>query len=196
MCELHPTVFHLLKYYTYYDDESFEKLYKKDDLSGMLFAIHKRDVIQAYKDVFEYLTDDMKYKSFLNVYTRAEYNFRTLTIKILEELKRLKPNSVIQKLSKYTDDKGFITIYRGECTKSTSLNKSLSWTLDKEKAEWFARRFLLTGETGTVYTAKANIKNVIGFYSGREESEVIIRYKYLEPISTDEVYYKNKEKAI
>ncbi|ACL77258.1 hypothetical protein [Ruminiclostridium cellulolyticum] len=186
MDQLQPIIFYLLKYYTYYDEDNFRELYVKNDLKGMFFAIHKRDVIQAYKDVFQYLPDDIKYKAFFNVYTRAEYNFKALTIKILDALKKLRPDSVIQELSKYADDKGYITIYRGECTKSTPVNKALSWSLDKDRAEWFARRFLFGDNVGYVYSAKVKINDVIGYYNGRDESEVIVRYKYLMLISSDE----------
>ena len=191
MSKLEPIVFHLLKHYTYYDTESFEKLYNEGNLSMMFFAIRKVDVINAYKDVFQFLPDEIKYEAFFDVYTRAEYRFTAFTIKILEAVRKLRPDSVIQELGKFADDKGFITIYRGECTKSTPVQKALSWTLDKEKAVWFAKRFLCLAsdieKIGYVYTAKVNLKNIIGYYDGRKESEVVVRYKHLEIISTEEV---------
>ena len=186
--KLKPIIFHILNHYTYYDTEHFEELYKKGDLSAMFFAIAKGDVIQAYKNVFRWLPDDMKYEAFLDVYTRSEYNFNKLTIEILELLKNLRPKSVIEELSTYADNKGYLTIYRGECTKSTPLKKALSWTLDKECAKWFAKRFLLESEIGYVHKAKVNINNVIGFTQARDESEVIVRGKYMEIITKEEVF--------
>ena len=109
-------------------------------------------------------------------------------------MKKLRPESVIQEVSKFSDEKGFITIYRGECTKSMPIKKSLSWTLDKERAVWFAKRFLFEG-VGYVHSARVNIKNVIGTYDGRNESEVVVRYKYLELITTEEVYPDKEHKA-
>ena len=49
--------------------------------------------------------------------------------------------------------------------------EALSWTLDKEKAEWFAHRF---GEDGTVYQARIGKEHILAFFNARNESEVII----------------------
>lgn len=58
--------------------------------------------------------------------------------------------------------------------------KALSWTLDRDTAEWFAHRF---GESGTVYEAQIQKKHIYAFFSGRNESEVIVDPKHLTEIT-------------
>lgn len=73
-----------------------------------------------------------------------------------------------------------ITIYRGLTTFNARNVKALSWTVDKRKAEWFAHRF---GENGTVYTAQIKKADVLAFFMGRNESEIVLNPKKLEQIS-------------
>ena len=58
--------------------------------------------------------------------------------------------------------------------------KALSWTLDKDTAEWFAHRF---GENGMVYEAQIQKKYIYAFFNSRNESEVIVDPKHLIAIA-------------
>ena len=62
-----------------------------------------------------------------------------------------------------------VTVYRGTYLKATT--KALSWTTDKSKAEWFARRF---GEGGKVYEATINKKDIFAYFPSAGESEVVL----------------------
>jgi len=73
-----------------------------------------------------------------------------------------------------------VTIYRGVTPYNAENVKALSWTLDREKAEWFAHRF---GEDGTVYEAQIDKKHIYALFNGRNESEVIVDPKYLMNIA-------------
>lgn len=66
-----------------------------------------------------------------------------------------------------------------ECSYNAKNIKALSWTLDRETAEWFAHRF---GEEGTVYEAQIPKKYILAFFNGRNESEVVVDPKHLEQI--------------
>lgn len=63
-----------------------------------------------------------------------------------------------------------IVVYRG-INKHGSV-EALSWTLDKEQAEWFANRFEMFGITGTVYQANIKKEYVLAYFS-REQEAVI-----------------------
>ncbi len=52
----------------------------------------------------------------------------------------------------------------------------ISWTLDREKAEWFATRFT---EDGVVYSAKVKSNDILYYISDRGEKEVIVDPKRL-----------------
>lgn len=72
-----------------------------------------------------------------------------------------------------------VTVYRGVTSYNAKNIKALSWTLDRETAEWFAHRF---GEEGTVYEAQIPKKYILAFFNGRNESEVVVDPKHLEQI--------------
>lgn len=62
-----------------------------------------------------------------------------------------------------------ITVYRG-CTSAGK--RGVSWTLDSERAAWFARRFKLAGEH--VYAAEVPPSGVLAVLDDRGEGEVVV----------------------
>lgn len=65
-----------------------------------------------------------------------------------------------------------LTVYRGFFGRRA---KSLSWTLDRNVALWFANRFKdVFNEPRYLIEGTASKKDVIAYFAGREESEVII----------------------
>lgn len=77
-----------------------------------------------------------------------------------------------------------ITIYRGVEENKKNSTKALSWTLNKDKAKWFATRY---EDKGTMFTAKIKKEDVLAYFNSRKEEEVVIDYDNLELISTEEV---------
>lgn len=75
-----------------------------------------------------------------------------------------------------------VTIYRG-CQKGGK--EGISWTLDKTKADWFARRWLREDEHGYVYTAKINKKDIIAYVDARHEKEVIIDFRKIYDVKRE-----------
>lgn len=67
-----------------------------------------------------------------------------------------------------------IMVYRGIQKDATT--NALSWTLDKNVAEWFANRF---NNNGTVVEVTINKKYVFAYINGRNEKEVVVNYKKL-----------------
>ena len=75
-----------------------------------------------------------------------------------------------------------VTVYRGVTSYNAKNVKALSWTLDENVAQWFARRY---GEQGTVYQAQIHKDHIYAIFTGRNESEVIVDPKHLvniEPV--------------
>lgn len=72
-----------------------------------------------------------------------------------------------------------VTVYRGVSEYNKNNIKVLSWTLDKEKAEWFANRWKTIGY---VYQAKINKNDIIAFCDQRAEKEIIVNYNKLYDI--------------
>ena len=62
-----------------------------------------------------------------------------------------------------------VTIYRG-CQKGLN-EDGISWTLKRDKAEWFATRF---GKKGVVLEKEVSKRDIIAVFTGRNEFEVVI----------------------
>lgn len=70
-----------------------------------------------------------------------------------------------------------ITVYRG--IRGRGSLKALSWTIDIEQAEWFARRW---GKNGKVYSAIVRREDVLAVFTSRGESELVVDYSKLQDI--------------
>jgi hypothetical protein len=171
----------------YGKDIEENNIYEELKKYGIFAVVRERGYcIDAFKDLFNYLPDSLKYRLFIEAYKSSDYGFRRLRYNyILDEIKRLLPKRVIEVLKKKADGDNCIVIYRGESTESTHVHKALSWTLKYDKAVWFAKRFNFTKQ-GIVYTARININNVIA-YIGDGEKEIIVRHKDLIIIKKEAV---------
>lgn len=74
-------------------------------------------------------------------------------------------------------------VYRGLMERAST--KALSWTLDINKAVWFAKRF--NNKKGKVYKALCHKKDILAYLSNRGESEIVVDWKKLENI--EEISY-------
>lgn len=74
-----------------------------------------------------------------------------------------------------------VTVYRGQSHQGRYYN-ALSWTLDGEKAMWFANRFHSETNQGTTYKAVIDKKYIYAYLDERGESEVILDFTKLENI--------------
>lgn len=74
-----------------------------------------------------------------------------------------------------------VTVYRGVTPYNAKNVKALSWTLNRDTAEWFAHRF---GEQGTVYEAQIPKEHICAVFLGRNEAEVIVDPKHLQDIAS------------
>ena len=75
-----------------------------------------------------------------------------------------------------------VTVYRGLGTLNATNIKALSWTLNAEKAEWFANRFDFGQGNGKVYRATIKRKYIFAYFNERQEHEVIVDYNRLKNI--------------
>ena len=67
-----------------------------------------------------------------------------------------------------------LNIYRG--ISHPNKDGGMSWTIDRNKAEWFARRF---GNHSRVLTGRVTRDAVYAFFLGRGESEVVVDPEYI-----------------
>lgn len=75
-----------------------------------------------------------------------------------------------------------IGVYQG-CT--TDRDDGWSWTIDQDRAEWFARRFaLLEGSTPFMRHGRVNKSDVLAYLTNRNEDEIIVAPEHVEVIET------------
>lgn len=138
---------------------------------------------------------ETKRKALLSTRVCTEYNFEGLdnylisidkhfeTRDDLEDIKLLKffyneKNSKVER-----NAQGKIKIYRGQTPKSTKYTKALSWTLDRQVAEMFAKRFNSKGRK-LLLTGYVDIDDVLAFITDTEEAELLVRSKNIEQIES------------
>lgn len=63
------------------------------------------------------------------------------------------------------------TIYRGQRKGDPA---GISWTLDKDRGIWFANRLRREGETGQLVTGLVRRADVLGYFTGRGEDEIVV----------------------
>jgi hypothetical protein len=71
-----------------------------------------------------------------------------------------------------------ITVYRGVNALSYVVG-GLSWTLDRELAEWFGRRFISDLWPGLVIEGQVLRRRIIALFQTRRESELLILPRYV-----------------
>lgn len=69
-----------------------------------------------------------------------------------------------------------VTVYRGVTSYNAKNVRALSWTIDKDRAKWFAHRFQ---ENGIVYTAQIRKAQILAVFASRGESEIVLNPKGL-----------------
>lgn len=81
----------------------------------------------------------------------------------------------------YTDLEPEFVVYRGVAVGRNP--DGLSWTMNYDKAEWFANRFTSHGqEAGYVFKAIAKKEDVLAYFNTRGEEEIVINPKTLTNI--------------
>ena len=91
--------------------------------------------------------------------------------------------SLPDNLEQLSDD-DMITVYRGVRVNNY---KGLSWTTDKQCAEWFAKRFGISEEKSYVFTGQIKKKDIIAFFDNRNEEEIVCDYRKVKDIRCEEI---------
>lgn len=109
-----------------------------------------------------------------DAWTVSEFPSRDVNVSI-NELCRMFRTTQKEKLmnenefSLYESLPNQIEIYRGE--RSRGDRKGLSWTLDRNIAEWFAKRFQ---NNGYVKSGIAYKEDILAYFNCRNEKEIVI----------------------
>lgn len=134
-----------------------------------------------YKETKRYASEEDAGAFLTNVWRAVENPNAEVNETMFQKLKMFKEISQEylmdeEELKKFYELPEIVTVFRGLQGPRTKI-KALSWTLDKDKAEWFANRWK---KGNGVYQATINKKYIIACFE--YESEVIVDYRRLENI--------------
>jgi hypothetical protein len=97
------------------------------------------------------------------------------------------PHSFFQRTGYVSDTEtrlqGLLTVYRG-CTQS---DLGLSWTLDFERAKWFASRFADDMDSRYIFRAQIHADEIWGYFEDRNEKEVVVNPACLRHLERGEI---------
>jgi len=125
-------------------------------------------------DKLFYLQNILSEQEYINVvkdwYTQTEIVYQDLQLWIdtFKSIKNTKLLMDYDELNYFNNLPEKIVIYRGGVSK-----RGISWTLDKDIAEWFANRFKAINKGGQLFEKKVFKNDCIAYFNGREEEEII-----------------------
>lgn len=139
--------------------------------TGVFFKFTKDYMcVEDYTEFLVELWTSMEYPNVDNNVTRRE--FISYWKKV--DTKYIYSKEDIELLDSLPEE---FSIYRGLMPRAKK--EALSWTLDLDKAIWFAKRF---NNHGKVYEAKVKKEDILSYLSNRGESEIVVDYKKLKDI--------------
>jgi hypothetical protein len=135
--------------------------------------LHERPYrLLAFVDIKRNLNNKNYWKLLSNIWTDTENSYQDLETwrKLFQSKRNHKENLMDeQELETLESLDNELVVYRG-CVKNLNEN-GLSWTLDKNQAKWFANRF---EKDGVVIEKRISKKNIVAYFNGRNEEEVIV----------------------
>lgn len=136
-------------------------------------------------NIFSFLEDimpaEVKRKIALEHYTHHGDQYPIIRKHVRNSLKA-RPENWREKLPEAVRHLDSFTVYRAGLESLDKAKYSLSWTLSRDVAEWFAnRQKFLYGQLGHIYRATISAEKVIAFDNGRNEFE-IIQYRNVKNI--------------
>lgn len=157
---------------------------KNKEYDNLFMLIERKYRIEAFLRLFELyeyeeisISNKDLYEIFADVYTDSESGFSNFSKEDVELLLSMNPADYKSKIK--TDDKGYVTIFRGESGELTE-HEVYSWTLSKEVANWFANRYDDT--EGYTLKGKVKIDNIRAYFTDRNEEEVIVFSEDIEDV--------------
>ena len=156
-------------------------LQKKRDLDKALeeknynrvVYLHERPYrLQAFIQIAKYLSDEKYWSLLASIWTDTENAWQNLDEwRKLFNSSRPKRQRLMDRdeVLAYDSLPDTVKIYRG-CQKGIN-EDGISWTLKRDKAEWFATRF---SKDGLVLEKEIQKKDIIAVFTNRNEFEVIV----------------------
>lgn len=157
--------------------EQIKATIDESDLTGICLMLNKPYIL-TFISYIESMLSDEELGVILGTFWTAIENItgdsNVNGMEIVKWFKRADKKSLMneEELLVYESLPEEVTVYRGVTSYNRKKEKALSWTLDYEKAVWFANRFS-TG-TGEVWTMTVPKKRILCYFDGGSEQEAIV----------------------
>ena len=149
-----------------------------EDAGSIFLQINKSYGFSLLAETQSYLTQREFSELLKEIWTTANFPNNEDIDLLMDLFKKAKKEFLMSEedLNKFNSLPKVITIYRGLQDEDSEV-EVLSWTLSKEKAEWFANRRNIKNE---VYQAEINKSDVFMFNNDRKEEEIVVNpYKLI-----------------
>lgn len=138
--------------------------------------IHERPYrLQAFMEVRERMDDSCYWNLLRDIWIDSESPYINIEVwkRLFSNKRRKKKRLLIDKADRkaWKELPDVLTIYRG--VQHDGPDTGMSWTLSKEKAIFFAKRFANGKETGRVLEKQICKSEAIAYFNGRSEQEII-----------------------
>lgn len=149
-----------------------------EDWCGYIFLHERAYRLEAFKKVASLMTDAEYWACLAKTYTDLEglHSVKRSILKLLRSQRpcrdRLMDDAERAALAQLPD---VVTIYRGYDHRNGA--KGISWTLSKDKADWFANRW--GGRGAVVATGQVNKADILAHFIGRQEAEVVVDPRHI-----------------
>ncbi len=157
--------------------EQIKATIEESDLRGICLMLNKPYILTFISYIESVLSDEelgMILGTFWTAIENITGDSNVNGMEIVKWFKRADKKSLMneEELLVYESLPEEVTVYRGVTSYNRKKEKALSWTLDYEKAVWFANRFS-TG-TGEVWTMTVPKKRILCYFDGCNEQEAIV----------------------
>jgi hypothetical protein len=149
---------------------------QQGDVDELLMLLDNTRELCFVADNIAWLKSLGKYEhALLNAYTDTRLNFSRWSLDVLKHLFEVADRPALLAAGDPLPGPGPFTVFRGVAgTGAKRRLRGISWTADRDKAIWFAKRFAARGlECPTVFQTEIEAARVFACYNGRSEQEFL-----------------------
>lgn len=147
-----------------------QKYISKNEYENAFGIMESKIRALRFVEMFEEIPDNQKFEVFSYIYTQEDYASKVFSSDFMRKVLTFN-TELFKKKDFEIDEEGYIRIYRGMTTKSTEINKTFSWTTNYNVAIKFANKF---DSFKCIYSGKVKLENIKGYFTRRNEFEVIV----------------------
>ena len=164
---------------------------KADDVNRLLLIIRTPYWLTFLKHIKPYLSKNDFDKMLGDIWVQSENPNGDVNVSVRTSASYFRrANKKIlmtpEEMEVYDSLPDTLTVYRG--VSPGRVENGLSWTANKEKALWFAKRFRSRGRNGVLLSGTVRKKDVLAYLNRRSEDELVIYPKDIKNLTKEVIY--------